>query len=139
MAPQNYHNHIRFSPAFHFVAIPLIAIGEGFAIYNFYCAPNLTNGLLIFIFILIGIVALFARWFGLRNQDRAARADERLRYYILTQKMLPADLRMGQILGLRFASDEEFEALAERAVVEKLSSKEIKKAIKNWRGDYHRI
>jgi putative copper export protein len=139
MTTQNYQNHVRFSPAFHFVAIPLIVIGEGIAIYNFCNTPNLTNGLLVFAFALFLTLALFARWFGLRNQDRAARADERLRYYILTQKMLPANLGMGQIIALRFAGDEEMAALVERAVQEKLSSKEIKQAIKNWRGDYHRI
>ncbi len=45
---------------------------------------------------------------------------------------------MRQIIGLRFASDEEFIALAARAVEEGLSEKDIKKSIKNWRGDYDR-
>ncbi len=137
--PQNYQNHVRFSPPFHFVVVPIILIGEGFAIYNSSCLSNLTNGLLVLAFALLGTIAFFGRWFGLRNQDRAARADERLRYYILTQKMLPSSLRMGQILALRFASDEEMVALVDRTLTENLSSKEIKQAIKNWRGDYHRI
>ena len=56
-------------------------------------------------------MAAFARMFAVKVQDRAARADERLRYYILSGKMLPAKLRMSQILALRFASDEEMVAL----------------------------
>jgi hypothetical protein len=136
---QNYQNHVRFNRGFHFVTVPLIGIGLGFAIYSYCNSLALTDGLLILAFVLLYVIAFFARWFGLRNQDRAIRADERLRYYILTQKMLPSQLRMGQILALRFASDEEIPALVERTVREKLSSKEIKQSIKNWRGDYNRI
>jgi hypothetical protein len=139
MTPQNYQNHSRFSVPYHFIAIPLMLVGIIGAAYNFCNDLNLTNGLLVYAFCLIPTVALFARWFALRVQDRAARADERLRYYILTQQMLPSVLRMGQIIALRFASDEEFVALVDRAVQENLSPKEIKKAIKNWRGDYHRV
>ncbi|MFY8007778.1 MAG: DUF6526 family protein, partial [Sediminibacterium sp.] len=62
-----------------------------------------------------------------------------MRHYIMTGKALPSDLRMSQILALRFASDEEFLSLIERALREKLSAKDIKQAIQNWRGDYHRV
>jgi hypothetical protein len=44
-----------------------------------------------------------------------------------------------QIVGLRFASDEEFPALAQRAADEGLSEDEIKKAVKSWRGDDYRV
>ena len=57
----------------------------------------------------------------------------------MTQKDLPSDLRLSQIIALRFASDEEFLPLVERAIAEKLSAKEIKAQIKNWKGDYHRV
>ena len=139
MSPQNYSNHIRWSIPYHFVTVPVILIGTGISVYNFYDLHSLTNGLLILAFLLIGMAAGFARFFSLTVQNRAARADERLRYYILTQKMLPKELGMGQILALRFASDEELPALVERALIEGLSPTDIKKAVKNWRGDYHRI
>jgi len=57
----------------------------------------------------------------------------------LTGKLLPKELRISQIIALRFAPDEELVALVEKAVAEKLKSKEIKKTIKNWRADYHRV
>jgi len=139
MSQQNYSNHIRWSVPYHFVTVPVILIGTGISVYNFYDVQSLTNGLLILAFILIGIAAGFARFFSLTVQNRAARTDERLRYYILTQKMLPEELGMGQILALRFASDEELPALVERTLTEHLSPTEIKKKVKDWRGDYHRI
>jgi hypothetical protein len=81
----------------------------------------------------------YARGFALKAQDRAIRAEENFRHFILSGKPFDKNLRMGQIIALRFASDEEFLALAQRAVAENLSAKDIKMAIKNWRGDYNRV
>jgi len=136
---QNYANHKRFYPLFHFVTVPLVAVGLSLAVYSFFAIPTIITGLIVLAFILIGLVGIFARTFALKAQDRAARAEEKLRYFILAGKPLSAELKLGQILALRFASDEEYLALVDKAVAEKLSSDEIKKAIKNWRGDYHRI
>lgn len=136
---QNFSNHKRFFPPYHFFTIPLIVTGLGFAIYALVQSTDLTHVLIVWAFALIGFVGLFSRFFALKAQDRAARADERLRYYILAGKMLPTTLTMGQVMALRFASDEELVALVDRALAEQLSPTDIKKAIKNWRGDYHRI
>ncbi|ARS39763.1 hypothetical protein CA265_08920 [Sphingobacteriaceae bacterium GW460-11-11-14-LB5] len=136
---QHYGNHKRFYPPFHFFAIPLAILGLGFAIYSCIAIPTIITGLLVLAFFLIAIIAVMARMFALKAQDRAARAEEKLRYYILAGKALPVELRMGQILALRFAGDEEYLALVDKTLSEKLSPGEIKKAIKNWRGDYHRI
>jgi hypothetical protein len=72
-------------------------------------------------------------------QNRAIRAEENLRHFAMTGKLLDPNLKMGQIVALRFASDEEYLALAKRAIEENLSRDDIKKAIKNWRADYHRV
>jgi hypothetical protein len=85
------------------------------------------------------VMAWYIRIFPLRAQDRAIRAEERFRYYMLTKKEYPQSLRMSQIIALRFASDEEFVALLDRAVKEELSANEIKMAITNWKGDYYRV
>ena len=136
---QNFKNHTRLNPPFHFFAVPATLIGLAFAIYQFTEQQDLTNALLICAFILLGFALSFARMYALKAQDRAIRAEEKLRYFILTNKMLPSQLRMGQIIALRFASDEEFVSLTERTIAENLSSKEIKMAIKNWKADYNRV
>ena len=84
------------------------------------------------------LLAWFARGFALKAQDRAIRAEESLRYFVLTGKPLPGVLRMSQIIAIRFASDEELAALVQKAIDEKLSNKAIKQAIQNWRADHHR-
>jgi len=83
--------------------------------------------------------AVYARVFALKAQDRAICAEENFRYFRLTKEVLPKELNTRQIVGLRFASDDELVALAAKAVKEKMSENDIKKAIKNWRGDYYRV
>jgi hypothetical protein len=82
---------------------------------------------------------LFARVFALKAQDRAIRAEENLRHFVLTGKLLDPRLSVRQIIGLRFAPDEEFVALALRAAQENLSETDIKKAVKNWKADTYRV
>lgn len=136
---QNYKNHVRWSIPYHFTFLPLLLIALGYSIYNWSKQWNLTNGLLTLAFVLIGFLGVIARLFALTVQNRSAETAERLRYFTLTQKALPANLTMGQILALRFASDGELTDLAERASAQGLSPDEIKRAIVNWRGDYNRV
>ena len=77
--------------------------------------------------------------FALKAQDRAIRAEENLRHFVLTGKLLDPKLTVRQIIGLRFASDGEFVALAQRAAAENLSEDDIKKAIKTWKPDTYRV
>ncbi len=80
----------------------------------------------------------YARDFALKAQDRAIQAEENLRHFVLTGNLMDSRLTTSQIVALRFASDTEFLILSDRAANEKLNAEEIKKAIKNWKGDYHR-
>jgi hypothetical protein len=139
---QNYKNHRRFVPSYHFVSIPVSAAVLIGAIVNLVNASSETiySASLILVLTLLVISAfLHARIFALKAQNRAIRAEENLRHYILTGKPLDARLRMGQIIALRFASDAEFSKLAQRAIDESLSNDDIKRAIQNWRADYNRV
>ncbi|HVZ25803.1 MAG TPA: DUF6526 family protein [Sediminibacterium sp.] len=141
MSEQNFRNHARYVPAYHFLtSVAILALLVGSFINLAHSAPeNLYSASLICLIALI-LVALFwfARSFALKAQDRAIRAEENLRYFILTGKRLPLSIRMSQVIALRFASDEEFPVLVERTVTENLRARDIKQAIANWRADHHR-
>ena len=85
------------------------------------------------------LLFVFVRTFPLKAQDRAIRAEEQLRHYVLAGKLLDRRLTMRQIVALRFASDAEFVALAQRAADQSLSSDAIKRDVKQWRPDTYRV
>lgn len=129
-------------PLYHYVTfLIVVSVLIGSFINLAHCSKdNLYSASLISaIGLVLALFFWFIRSFPLRAQDRAIRAEEGLRYYILTGKRLDARLRMSQIIALRFTSDEEFAELAHRAVSEDLSSKAIKEAIKIWRPDHDRL
>jgi len=82
---------------------------------------------------------LFSRVFPLKAQDRAIRAEENLRDYVVAGKLLDKRLTVRQIVALRFASDAEFVALAGKAAEDGMKPDDIKKAVKNWRADFDRV
>lgn len=145
MQVQNFDNHKRMAPKSYYSGVLfglLVMVGGLIKLYNNY--RNQSEG--IFIPVLIACVGLgliligyYARMFALTAQDRAIRAEENLRHFALTGKLLNKDLKLSQIIALRFASDEEFASLAERALKEGLNNKQIKQAVKNWRADFHRV
>jgi hypothetical protein len=139
---QNLKNHTRLIPIWHFITGFLLLAVTGGAIVNLIHADAHTHysaALILTISIILWILWWYARAFALRAQDRAIRAEENFRHFILTGKPLDKNLRMGQIIALRFASDEEFPGLAAKAVSEQLSSKQIKQAVKNWKADHNRV
>ncbi len=142
MKTQNYSNHGRFVPLFHFFTLLgtlVLLIGSVVNLVKS-SGSNLYNAtLIVFGAILLMLTAFYARVFSLKAQDRAIKAEENFRHYLLTGKSLDSKLTVRQIIGLRFASDEEFPELAKKAVDENLSEKEIKKAIKNWKADNYRV
>ena len=143
MKQQNYSNHHRYVILFHFVTLfVMILLLISSIYYTFSAATNhvsLKPGLFLFL-ISLCLLSLFfySREFALKAQNRALRAEENFRLYILTGKPLDSKLTLRQIIGLRFASDEEFPELVKNAVADGMSEEEIKKAVKNWRGDYDR-
>ncbi|NBB29644.1 DUF6526 family protein [Cellulophaga sp. BC115SP] len=141
MQEQNFQNHSKYVLGYHVITSVLLLGALITAII--YTIKNGSEQAVLAITLLLTIAALlgvfwYTRVFALRAQDRAIRAEENLRYFVLTGKLLPSNLRMGQIIALRFAPNEELIALVEQAATEALSAKEIKQAIQNWKPDYHR-
>ncbi len=142
--PQNYKNHSQLIPAYHFIILPFIIFCVGASIWNLNFALHIHHGRLqAAMFFLIADVLLamffFSRGFALKAQDRAIRAEENLRHFSMTGKLLDKKLKTGQIIALRFAPDEEFVSLAQKAANENMKPKEIKEAIQNWKADHYRV
>ncbi|TXI83322.1 MAG: hypothetical protein E6Q38_03685 [Crocinitomicaceae bacterium] len=141
---QNYKNHLRLNPAHHFVLTPLATIIFVWSIIlAFDCSVALSYRIITVIATTsLLMTAFIARVYAIKNQDRIIRLEMRQRYFEMTGTSFSAkekQLKLSQIIALRFASDEELLSLMERAIAEKLSSKEIKLAITDWQADYHRV
>lgn len=142
MGEQNFKNHSRYVPMYHFVASSLllaILIGSIVNLVNSSRENLYSASLLVAISVLLFIFFWYVRAFALKAQDRAIRAEENLRHFILSGKPLGSRLRLSQVIALRFAPDDEFIELAIKAANENMSSKEIKLAIKKWKADHHRV
>ena len=143
MKQQNYKNHTQFVPTYHILtglALLALIIGSVRNVFSGDGDTDLYNATLIVLISLI-LLSLYihARSFALKAQDRAIRAEEALRHFALTGKLLDSRLSISQIIALRFASDDELPALAQKAAEKGLSNKEIKQQIKIWRADHHRV
>jgi len=144
MATQSYAKHTQIVPMFHQVLFGLLLLTLIGSVVNlvqsFGNHDRLYSAALIVVLVVCVVILTFcARIFALKAQDRAIRAEENLRHFALTGKLLDPRLSIRQIIGLRFASDGEFVALAKRAADEKLSPDAIKRAVKDWRADLYRV
>ena len=138
---QTYANHTRLDPPYHFFALPVMGINVLVAVWYLIKDPSLMAGWFAILSLAAVIAVLKVRLYALKVQDRVIRLEERLRLI----QILPAqsrsrigDFTEAQLVGLRFASDAELPALAEKALGG-MSQKEIKKAVTSWRADYFRI
>jgi len=140
---QTFSTHRRFIPAFHFFALPVLLINVFVVAVQFWKDPRPINAWPVLVAIALAIGIASARFMPLRAQDRIIRLEERTRL----ERLLPADLRgrIGelterQLVAIRFAPDNEVPDITRRALSGELKSPgEIKRAIKDWRGDYFRV
>ena len=111
MQEQNFKNHAKMVPGYHYVTLPAILIFL-IASVNYFIKSTAENkylgAILCLLSVIIFLLSWYARGFALKAQDRAIRAEENFRYHLATGKVFPKELRMGQIIALRFASDDEF-------------------------------
>jgi len=144
MATQTYANHRQLVPLFHFILLPLLAFTVVGAFVNLYLSlgdhQRLYSASLIVVLSAATLgLAIQARVFALKAQDRAIRAEENLRHFVLTGKLHDPRLAIGQVIALRFAPDDEVVDLSSRAAEEKMTPEAIKRAVKKWRPDTYRV
>jgi hypothetical protein len=143
MAEQNFANHVRWVPGYHFFVTPVMALNFGWSIYRWKVTGFSLDG---FIGVLVAAaligLALYARLFALTVQNRVIRLEERMRL----ERLLPQDLKpripeftSGQLVAMRFASDAELPTLGRKVMTENIQSvKAIKQLVQDWRADYLR-
>lgn len=140
---QTYANHTRWFPLVHFVTFPLLILNFLYQVFRLYQERSIDRAVWVVLAVVFMLISLAARLQALKAQDRTIRLEERLRYKELLSPELAkraCELPTGKIISLRFASDEELAELISQVLDGKLNTgKEIKMAIKNWRGDHLRV
>ena len=138
---QNFDNHARYVPAYHFILFAILLANLVGGIKAVVKYPGLDSTMTLLLAIGLILIAWYARAFAVAVQNRVIRLEETLRM----ERLLPPDLKarvgelsVSQIVGLRFASDAELPALVRRTLDEKLPQKAIKQAVQQWRPDYMR-
>ena len=141
-ADQTYATHARWLVPWHFIAFPVLAINVVVAAVALFKNPDMTAVWPLLVAIALVLTVFTARTMATSVQDRVIRLEERIRL----NQLMPgreadiAKLTLAQLIGLRFASDEEAPELVESVLAGKLSDqKDIKKAVKVWRGDTLRV
>jgi len=140
---QNFANHARLVPPFHYVAFPILLINFIWRVVGLFDGITVESGLNVLVAVALIIVALFARLFALGAQDRVIRLEMRLRM----RELLPDDLQgrindftPTQMVGLRFAGDAELPELARKVLDEQIAkATPIKKMITDWQADNFRV
>ena len=142
LKPQSLANHMKFDPPFHFFVLPVLLVNIFVVAFLFFRLPGLGGAWIVVVSVALMVFAGRTRSFVTHLQDRIIRLEERLRLANVLQEPLRSrinELTDSQLIGLRFASDAELPALVQRALDEKLSRRDIKKAIVEWRPDYARV
>lgn len=140
---QNLANHARFVFWYHGVLLLLVFANMVWRIYRLIVDLSGESVMQLVVAVALGMAVFYARIFALRAQDRVIRLEETERM----ERILPQDLKLrigeftsGQLIALRFAADGEVSELARKVLDEKITSrKEIKKQIRQWRPDFHRL
>lgn len=140
---QNYANHAKFVPMYHVLTFGLLVVNLAWSAWQLVRVFSAANVIALLMALALLLLFFFARLFALGVQDRVIRLEERLRM----ERLFDADLRTRigeftteQLIGLRFAGDEELPDLARRVLEEGISDrKTIKQNVQNWRPDHQRI
>ena len=145
MKTQNYQNHRKFYAPHHFILLPLLMILEVWGIRKIFTdEANQLSWILfsIAVFLIFYLAFMMRQHYALGNQNRIIRLEFKQRYFEIFGERsdeIAEKLNFGQIAALRFAYDDEFKILLQKALEKNLTGDEIKKSITNWKPDFHRV
>jgi len=136
---QNFANHTKWVPAFHFFVLPVFLLNVFWSIYRLVRWFSVESAISLVLALAFFLLAFYARTFALLVQDRLIRLEMRLRMLqLLPQELRPRipDFTVDQMVALRFASDAELPGLSKKVLDEKFADRAaIKKMIQNWQPD----
>ena len=142
-AEQNYKNHARLLPLFHFFVLPVLFANLLYSVGLAWSNPSLGTGLGVLVALALQMIPILARLMALKAQDRVIRLEMRLRL----REKLPLDMhsRINELtpehmIGLRFAGDAELPELVRQALGGTLTTtKSVKEMVKDWQADHLRV
>lgn len=140
--PQDFANHGRLDPAFHFFLAPIALLAFLLSVWRLIRNPGFDSGWAVILAAAFVVALVKMRTYPLKVQDRVIRLEERMRLSLLlpeSERARIAELTESQLVALRFAPDAEAPALFEKTLAGNLTNKQIKQAIANWRPDYFRV
>jgi len=135
---QNYDNHYRWLPLWHFFVLPIFAINVIVSLVQLAKEPSVETSWRAVLAIALATAIFYARYMPLRVQDRAICLEETLRLeHLLPERHFEIEkLTPDQLIGIRFASDAEIPHLFDRIMSGELSTRdEIKRSVQHWRSD----
>ena len=139
---QNLKNHARFDPAYHALLLAVYLLNLVYTGFHVYRQPSISSGWYAVLSVVLIVPLLKLRTYPLKVQDRVIRLEERLRLQTLAPQEWHTQLyrlNEDQLIGLRFAADDEVVELAKQALEHNLNRKQIKERIRTWRADDWRI
>jgi hypothetical protein len=139
---QTFGTHVRWFAPWHFIVMPVLVIQAVIEIVALVRAPSLATAWAALLWVTLLAALVCARWMALRVQDRVVRLEETLRL----ERLLPGrsqdieQLTLGQLIGIRFASDAEVPHIVDRILAGELVHRgEVKRAVQHWRADHLRV
>ena len=136
--PQTFENHAKIVPVYHYFTFGLLFVNLLWRLYSAAVGFSMDTVMSLVVAVALVMVALFARIFALKVQDRVIRLEMRLRLAQLAPDLTARfdELTVNQLCGLRFASDAELPDLTRLVLTEKLDDrKAIKQMIRDWQAD----
>jgi hypothetical protein len=142
---QNLKNHGRIDPPFHFVLFFFLVANLIFAVVHMirhWSESHVAGPWYVVLSLVVFVLWFKLRAYPLKVQDRVIRLEERIRLQALAPTEWHSQiyrLTEDQLIGLRFAADDEVVELAKQALEHNLNRKQIKERIKDWRPDTWRV